>query len=136
MAVRQVKVRDGVRQVDAAGRRWYTQAFKAQVVTACRQPGASVARVALEHGLNANLVRKWLRHGDGAAVGRANGAMHFVPVIAAATDLTTGEGACAAAMHDRGSSDTVAVVELGSARIRIGAAASPALVHAIVRALR
>jgi hypothetical protein len=32
--------------------------------------------------------------------------------------------------------DAVVVVELGAARIRIGAAASPALVHAIVRALR
>jgi transposase-like protein len=137
MAVGQVKVRDGVRQVDAAGRRWYTQAFKAQVVTACRQPGASVARVALEHGLNANLVRKWLRQGDGAAVARSNGGMHFVPVIAAATDLATAEGTCAAlATGKRIEADTVAVVELGSARIRIGAAASPALVHAIMRALR
>jgi transposase len=34
--------------------------FKAQVLAACRQPGASVAAVALAHGLNVNLVRKWL----------------------------------------------------------------------------
>jgi len=76
MAVRQGKLRDGVRQVDAAGRRWYTKAFKAQVVAACRQPGASVARVSLEHGLNANLVRKWLRRAAGAvAAGRPGESM-------------------------------------------------------------
>jgi transposase len=34
--------------------------LKAQVIAACREPGASVAAVALAHGLNANLVRKWL----------------------------------------------------------------------------
>lgn len=31
---------------------------------ACKEPGTSVAAVALAHGLNANLVRKWL-HGRG-----------------------------------------------------------------------
>jgi transposase len=34
--------------------------FKLAVVAECRQPGASVSAVALAHGLNANLVRKWL----------------------------------------------------------------------------
>jgi transposase len=34
--------------------------FKAQVLAECQQPGASVAGVALAHGLNVNLVRKWL----------------------------------------------------------------------------
>lgn len=34
--------------------------FKTQVVQECLQPGASVASVALSHGINANVVRKWL----------------------------------------------------------------------------
>jgi transposase len=34
--------------------------FKAQVLAECQQPGASVAAVALAHGLNVNLLRKWL----------------------------------------------------------------------------
>lgn len=42
-------------------RRRFTAAFKAKIVEACQQPGASVAGVALEHGLNANLVHKWIR---------------------------------------------------------------------------
>ncbi|HGM7679606.1 TPA: transposase [Pseudomonas aeruginosa] len=42
-------------------RRSYPKSFKAQVVDECIQPGASVAGVALSHGLNANLVHKWIR---------------------------------------------------------------------------
>jgi Transposase. len=38
--------------------------IKSKVLAECRQPGASVAAVALAHGLNANLVRNWL-HGRG-----------------------------------------------------------------------
>lgn len=45
-------------------RREHSAAFKAEVVRACAEPGVSVAGVALAHGLNANLVRSWLRaHG-------------------------------------------------------------------------
>ncbi len=45
----------------AAKRKRYTKAFKQKVIAAGSQPGASVARVALEHGLNANMLRKWIR---------------------------------------------------------------------------
>jgi len=41
-------------------RRRHDAQLKADVIAACREPGASVAAVALAHGLNANLVRKWL----------------------------------------------------------------------------
>ena len=41
-------------------RRVHTSEFKAQVLGECRQPGASVAAVAIGHGLNPNVVRKWL----------------------------------------------------------------------------
>jgi len=42
-------------------RREYSAELKAQVVQACRQPGASVASVAMTHGINANIVHRWLR---------------------------------------------------------------------------
>lgn len=45
--------RQGARRVHAAE-------FKAKVVARCREPGASVAAVAMANGVNANLVRKWL----------------------------------------------------------------------------
>ncbi|WP_460155043.1 IS66 family insertion sequence element accessory protein TnpB [Pseudomonas sp. S1_F04] len=38
----------------------YPKPFKAQIVQECLQPGMSMASVALRHGINANLVRKWI----------------------------------------------------------------------------
>ncbi|MEE9928835.1 transposase [Microvirgula aerodenitrificans] len=35
----------------------YTKFLKAQIVAECAQPGASIAAVALSHGINANLNR-------------------------------------------------------------------------------
>lgn len=48
-----------VRQASRRRRR-HSAEFKAEVVTACRQPGISIASVALAHGLNANLLRRWI----------------------------------------------------------------------------
>ena len=42
-------------------RRPHSEAFRVQVLSECSQPGASVAAIALAHGLNANLVHKWRR---------------------------------------------------------------------------
>lgn len=41
-------------------RRSYTQEFKRSVIAQC-QRGQSVSGVALQHGMNANIVHKWLR---------------------------------------------------------------------------
>ncbi len=41
-------------------RRVHGAEFKAQVLAECQQAGASVAAIALAHGLNVNLLRKWL----------------------------------------------------------------------------
>lgn len=41
-------------------RRRHAPEFREQVVRACRQPGVSIAAVALANGLNANMVRKWV----------------------------------------------------------------------------
>jgi transposase len=40
-------------------RRRYGAALKAQVVAQCNEPGASVAKVAMSHGINANVVHRW-----------------------------------------------------------------------------
>ena len=45
-------------------RRRHSDELKAKVLAACDAPGASISGVALAHGLNTNLVRKW-RSGRG-----------------------------------------------------------------------
>ncbi|WP_028215435.1 transposase [Paraburkholderia mimosarum] len=42
------------------GRRRYDEKGKRALVEAALRPGVSVARVAQEHGINANLLRKWI----------------------------------------------------------------------------
>jgi transposase len=42
------------------GRCRYDPEAKRELVEVCLQPGVSVARTALEHGINANLLRKWI----------------------------------------------------------------------------
>jgi transposase len=39
--------------------RTYTPQFKADLVAMCQKPGASIAAVALQHGMNANLLHRW-----------------------------------------------------------------------------
>ena len=53
-------------------RRTHSPEFKARVLAACRQPGASIAAVALAHGINANVVHKWL-----AGIGMKRSAQQF-----------------------------------------------------------
>jgi transposase len=55
--------------VNPKQRRRHSAAFKAQVLAACAEPGASVAAVALSFKLNDNLVHQW-RRGRGAGSGR------------------------------------------------------------------
>lgn len=43
----------------SAPRRRHSAELKMNVLAACDEPGASISGVALAHGLNANLVRKW-----------------------------------------------------------------------------
>jgi len=54
------------------GRRTYSVAAKRALVQMCLRPGVSVASTALAHGINANLLRRWMvQYGPGAKA--ANG---------------------------------------------------------------
>ena len=41
--------------------RTYPREFKAELVAACQQPGASIAALAGAHGMNANVLHRWLK---------------------------------------------------------------------------
>lgn len=42
------------------GRCQYDPAAKRELVLQCKQPGVSVSRIAMQHGINANLLRAWI----------------------------------------------------------------------------
>jgi transposase len=48
-------------------RRRHSDEFRAAVLAECRQSGKSIAGVALKNGLNANMVRVWLRKSEPCA---------------------------------------------------------------------
>jgi transposase-like protein len=45
-------------------RRIHSSEFKAHIVAACCQPGVSSAAVAVANGINANLVRRWVKEAE------------------------------------------------------------------------
>ena len=59
-------------------RRYYSPELKHQVVAACARADTSIAGVAMKHGVNANIVHRWLReHRQGTLVAQP---LAFVPV--------------------------------------------------------
>jgi transposase len=62
-------------------RRHYAQELKAQILAECAVAGASVAKVALAHGINANIVHGWRKLAREAAPDAMAG--QFVPVTVA-----------------------------------------------------
>ena len=69
-----------VRLVGRNGRRRYETTSKERLVAACLEPGVSVSRLALEHGVNANLLRKWIKKHTAAKSLPPPSCPPFIPV--------------------------------------------------------
>ncbi len=65
------------------GRAVYDPQAKAEVVRACLKPGVSVARMALQCGINANLLRRWITQSIGADMKTNRAPMPNVAMAAA-----------------------------------------------------
>jgi transposase len=77
------------------GRRWFDPQAKRELIEASLRPGVSVAGLALEHGVNANQLRKWIRQHQrrqGEApmvVAKVPTLPTFIPVVAAGVPVRT-----------------------------------------------
>lgn len=61
--------------------RTYSREFKAELVAACQQPGASIAALAISHGMNANVLHRWLKEHAHSGCHQVNGPRtHVAPV--------------------------------------------------------
>ena len=69
--------------IDKAGRRWHSKDFKQEAVLACRAPGVSLAAVALDKRINANLLRRWVKSANSKA--SAASIVQTVPAAPAAS---------------------------------------------------
>ena len=76
------------------GRNCYDPQAKRELIEASLQPGVSVAKLALTHGINANLLRKWIgKHqcqSMASGLRRPSAAMPapFIPVVPVSTQRT------------------------------------------------
>ncbi|MEH2469205.1 transposase [Nitrobacteraceae bacterium AZCC 2161] len=116
-----------VRLVGRNGRRRYDPASKDRLVQACLGPGVSVSRLALEHGVNANLLRKWIKKCTEAHPLPPSSTSAFIPVqIESATDRAMSSQSSAFALDLPASRDEVRRSEPG----KIAPFSSPAKVNA------
>ena len=103
-------------------RRRHSDELKAKVVAACDEPGASISGVALAHGLNANLVRKW-RSGRGAKLagtGRANtSAANNAPLLDTTAEFVAIQMPASRKVAARAHTDATTAAPIGEALIQI-----------------
>lgn len=112
-------------------RRSYAPEFKREVVAQCLAAGTSVSGVALSHGINANVIRKWLpRH---EALASTAVATMLAVTIKPAARLATPKPA---GMHAPvGATRPPIELILGAATVRLPAGFDPAELHSIVQVL-
>lgn len=72
-------------------RRTHSAEFKAKVVSACRQPGVSMAAVALANGLNANLLRRWVVTEEQTPPRSTAENRSFIPIQVERSPVTTAQ---------------------------------------------
>lgn len=119
-----------------SNRRVHSPEFKAQVIGDCQQPGASVAAVAVGHGLNPNVVRKWLagqnrKRMDAAMPAKA---VHLAPLQFVPVELAKSERLVAKCPASQ--PDMRIALEHGGLRLKLQCAASSAPAYAsLLRAL-
>jgi transposase len=115
-------------------RRVHDALFKRELVSRALQPGASVSAIALEAGINANLLFTWRRaHLDAIANPAPQTSAVLLPVTVA-TPVTEVAPPAAATMP-RSGTGTIEI-DIGNARIRLRGPVDEASVRCVVQALR
>ena len=103
----------GVLGVRSNGKRVYADEFKAELVRQCQVPGTSVAATGMMHGVNANLLRRWIVL-HGASDRAAEQAPALLPVT-----LQASSPASAPAPPRAPSEPSIIEIEIYGARVRL-----------------
>ncbi|CDS48021.1 hypothetical protein [Polaromonas sp. CG9_12] len=124
-----------------ATKRRHSAAFKRKLVKLTEQAGASVAAIALAHGINANLLFKWRRAQAGrlARLKPVTQAillpvtMDPLPPASAVIELPA---PAVRASPARAAATGIIEIEVGGARVRLRGNVDPANVRCVLQALR
>jgi transposase len=124
----------------ATGKRQYrTVQEKRQIVEETLAEGASVARIARAHGINANQVFGWRKLYLAGRLGGANHAIKLLPVKVSESSpplATTSSHACSGAVDFAKSTPGTIHIELRQAQVRIEGSADPTLLRVLLECLR
>ena len=117
-------------------RRRHAASFKRELVERSLQPGASVSGIALDSGINANVLFRWRReHLRGAAGVQDEGAVQAVllPVKLAALEAPTEQQA----LPSRSPLPAgIIEIDIGDARVRLRGSVDEANVRCVLQALK
>jgi transposase-like protein len=119
--------------VKSDGRRVYERQAKLAIIREAMTPGVSLAKVALRHGLNANLLRKWVvKHGGTAnAMARPEVTSSLLPVMVSPSARATRREPVHAAPRER----TPIEIELPRGVVRFYGAIDRAVLRELIEAL-
>jgi transposase len=123
-----------VRTSNRKGRPNYPRAYKREVALAACQPNLSVAKVALAHGLNANMVFKWRREYRAGLLDGTEGCalvpVEIPPLQAVVSDAGDTRPAPADTEVDV---DSRIEIELNGARVRVHGKVDPIQLRLVLR---
>jgi transposase len=117
-----------IERIRRDGRSVYSRAGKRALIAACAQPGASVAAIAMAHGVNANLMRKWIARDQAKRAPRATPRQSKATLLAieVAPSVSGGSTAASAPLLTKPPAPALAraglSIEIGGARIVIESA--------------
>lgn len=121
-------------------KRRHSPAFKRKLVELTRQAGASVAAIALEHGINANLLFKWRREQlGGPSSARPTAQAILLPVtMDPLPPVRTMSTPRPAVMANAARACAVGVIEIevGGARVRLRGSVDQDSVRCVLQTLR
>jgi transposase len=124
-------------------RRVHSAAFKGDLIARSLRPGASVSALALEAGINANLLFKWRRDHLHAMRAPTGGAVTLVPVqLAPAVETaplattTSSDGMDVAKASPSDAHDGIIEVDFAGARLRVHSSVDEKALMIVLRALR
>lgn len=126
----------GLSRVSRNGKRFFSEDHKRAIVEKCLVPGASVSAVALAHGFNTNLVRKWISKHQ-AREGRPRPGTQLVPVTVIEADskpasrVETMRPTASSALRS-GSVE----IEIGGARVKVQGEVDAEQLRVVFEALR
>jgi transposase len=116
-------------------RRRHSAAFKRKILELIEQPGASVSAVALEHGVNANLVFKWRR--AKLERQRSQRVPHHPVMLPVSVDPQGLFPTVPTPQPDKPTrKEGVIEIEIGGARVLLRGSVDPTSVHSVLLALR